>query len=126
MRARWFSAAGNSLAEVMVCMVIVTTVATATTKGMVFTSNVVGENTLQQEAIVLAQQTIERLRTTTYSAIESATSTSANGRYTVARVVTDDTPEEGMKQITVTVTWTWKGQQRHYEVATVFAKLTKS
>jgi hypothetical protein len=31
-----------------------------------------------------------------------------------------------MKQITVTVNWTWKGQARSYELATIFAKLTKS
>lgn len=126
MIARWCSERGNSLAEVMVCVVIVTLVATATTKGMVFTTEVVGENTLHQEAIVLAQQTVERLRTTSYSTIESATNTSANGRYQIVRTVTENAPEAGMKQITVKVSWTWKGQPRSYELATIFAKLTKS
>jgi Tfp pilus assembly protein PilV len=117
---------GSSLTEVMVCMVIVTLVATATTKGMVYSSDVVGENTTHQEAIVLAQQTVERLRTSSYDAIESGQSTSGDGRYEVVREVAPDTPEAGMKQITVTVKWTWKGQARTYELATIFAKLTKS
>lgn len=126
MNARWRNQTGNSLVEVMVCMVIVTLVATATTKGMVFTTEVVGENTLHQEAIVLAQQAVERLRTTSYDSIESSTTTSANSRYQITRVVTADMPEAGMKQIAVKVSWTWKGQTRKYELATIFAKLTKS
>lgn len=124
MSARWRSNTGNTLTEVMVCMVIVTLVATATTKGMVYTTGFVGENTSHQEAITLAQQTVERLRTTSFSAITSGTST--DGIYEIQRTVADNTPETGMKQITVRVTWTWKGQARSYELATIFAKLTKS
>ena len=116
--------AGNSLIEVMVSMVIVTLVATATTKGMVFTTDVVGENTSHQEAIVLAQQAVERMRTSSYDSIESGTVT--KGQYQIASTVTPDTPETGMKQIIVKVTWTRKGQTKKYELATIFAKLTKS
>lgn len=126
MIARWRSNRGNSLAEVMVCVVIVTLVATATTKGMVFTTEVVGENALHQQAIVLAQQTVERLRTTSYASIESGSSTSANSVFQITRTVSEDSPETGMKQIVVKVDWTWKGQPRSYELATIFAKLTKS
>lgn len=124
MSARGRRNAGNSLVEVMVCMVIVTLVATATTKGMVYTTGFVGENTSHQEAITLAQQVVERLRTTSFGSITSGTST--DGIYQVQRTVADNTPENGMKQITVKVTWTWKGQARSYELATIFAKLTKN
>jgi Tfp pilus assembly protein PilV len=124
MSARWRSNAGNSLAEVMVCMVIVTLIATATTKGMVYTTQFVGENTMHQEAITLAQQQVERMRTSTYSAIASGNTT--DGLYQIEKTVGDNMPEFGMKQITVKVKWTWKGQARSYELATIFAKLTKS
>lgn len=126
MKLRWRSNRGSGLAEVMVCVAIVTLVATATTKGMVFTTEVVGENTLHQEAIVLAQQAVERMRTSSYDSIASSTTTATGGRYQVVRTVAADTPETGMKQITVQINWTWKGQARSYELATIFAKLTKS
>jgi prepilin-type N-terminal cleavage/methylation domain-containing protein len=126
MTVRWWSERGNSLAEVMVSVVIVAIAAAGTTGGMVFTTNVVGENSLEQSAIVLAQQSLERLRTTPYAEIESGTEISPDRIYTVVRTVEENVPEEGMKHITATVRWTWKGQPRRYELATVFAKLTKS
>lgn len=124
MSARWRTDKGNSLTEVMVCMVIVTLVATATTKGMVYTTEVVGENTMHQEAIVRGQQVVERLRTASFDTIRSGTTIS--GGYQINQTVTENTPETGMKHIHVTVNWNWKGQARKYELTTIFAKLTKS
>jgi prepilin-type N-terminal cleavage/methylation domain-containing protein len=118
--------AGYTLMEVLVSMMIVGVAATATTGGMVFTTNVIGENTMHHDAIVLAQKSVERLRTVSYNDIESGSETSADSTYAITRSVTDDDPEEGMKRITVTVSWQWKGVARSYALDTVFAKITKS
>ena len=106
-------------------MIVTGIAATAATGGMVSTTNLLGENTRYHEAIVLAQQTLERTRTFAYEDIESGTSTE-NGGYTITKTVLDNTPEMGMKQISVTVGWSWKGQARSYVLRTVFGELTKS
>ena len=135
MKARWLantfgirragSARGNSILEVLMAMIVTGIAATAATGGVVATTNLLGENTRYHDAIVLAQQTLERTRTIAYEDIESST-TSANGGFTVTNTVLPDTPEVGMKQITVNVSWTWKGNARSYVLRTVFGELTKS
>lgn len=126
MRARWMTTAGSSMIEVLVAMVITGIAATSATSGMVFTTNVLGENTMQHDAIVIAQQSLERMRTLAYEEIVSGTEQVTGGVYTLTKTVLDDTPEQDMKQITVNVTWKWKGKSRSYVLRTVFAQLTKS
>lgn len=124
MKKRGRENAGNSVLEVLMAMVVTAIAATAATGGLVSTTNLLGENTRYQEAITLAQQSLERSRTIPYDEIISSTQ-STNG-YTIARTVLDGTPEVGMKHITVTVSWTWKGQPRNYALRTVFGEISKS
>lgn len=119
-------AAGYTVMEVLVAMLIVAVGAGAAASTMVFTTDAVGESTMRHDAIVLAQKSVERLRTIAYSDIDSGSETSADGTYSVTRDVLFDTPELGMKSITVTVSWQWKGEPRSYVLHTVFARLTKS
>lgn len=125
MTARWLGNKGNSILEVLMAMVVTGIAATAATGGIVSTTNLLGENTRYHDAIVLAQQSLERTRTIAYEEIESGTSTAAGG-YTITKTVLTETPEPGMKQISVTVSWTWKGSPRSYVLRTVFGELTKS
>lgn len=125
MKARWLGNKGNSILEVLMAMIVTGIAATAATGGVVSTTNLLGENTCYHDAIVLAQQSLERTRTVSYGDIVSGTST-ATGGYTITKTVIDEYPEVGMKQITVAVTWTWKGQARSYTLRTVFGELTKS
>lgn len=117
---------GFTIAEVVVAMFVMGVVGAAVASSMVFTSNLVGENTLAAEAIAQAQKAIEDLRTLAYDDIASGSGTSPDGRFTIARQVHEDNPEAGMKLIDVTVSWTWKGQARTYVLHTVYTQITKS
>lgn len=122
---RWMSQTGNSMLEVLMAMIVTGIAATAATGGFVSTTNLLGENELYHDAIALAQQSLERTRTIPYDEIVSG-SQSASGGYTITKTVLDSTPEVGMKHITVTVSWKWKGAPRSYALRTVFGELTKS
>lgn len=117
---------GFTIMEVLVAMFLATLIGAAITSSLVFTSNVVGENTLEAEAITHAQKALEDLRTYAYDDIASGSETSPDGRFTIAREVWPDTPESGMKRIDVTVSWSWKGQARTYVLHTVYTRVTKS
>lgn len=117
---------GFTLLEVLVSMFLTAMVGATVTSTMVFTTNVVGENTLAAEAIALAQEALENLRTYPYEEIDSGSEASEDGIYTISRAVIDDSPEQGMKRIDVTVSWDWKGQARSYELHTVYSKINKT
>jgi hypothetical protein len=102
---------------------LATMIGTVTTASMVSSTDLVGENTTQAEAIVLAQETMEDLRTIPYDSIGASTKNSSG--YKVKTFVDDDTPEPGMKTIEVSVTWKWKGANRSYELHTVYTKINK-
>ena len=117
---------GFTIVEVIVAMFLMGVVGAAVTSSMVFTSNIVGENTLYGDAVARAQKALEDLRTLAYDDITSGSETSPDGRFSIVRLVHDDTPETGMKLIDVTVSWTWKGQARSYVLHTVYTQITKS
>jgi type II secretory pathway pseudopilin PulG len=117
---------GFTLVEALVATFLTVVVGATVTKSMVFTTNVVGENTLQGEAISLAQEALEDLRTIPYEEIVSGSESAANDLFTIEREVEADTPEEGMKEITVTVSWEWKGEERTYALHTVYSKINKT
>ncbi len=117
---------GFTLIEVLMAMVLTALVGGAVTSSIVFTTNTVGENTLASEAITLAQSAMEDLRTVTYDDIADGTTMSPDGQFTIERIVLDDTPGAGMKEIEVTVTWNWKGQPRQYALHTVYSQINKT
>ena len=114
---------GFTLLEVLVALVLAGMIGTITAASMVTTTDMVGENTTQAEAIVLAQETMEDLRTVPYDEIAAATKNS--GKYEVTTTIQADIPEFGMKTIDVSVTWKWKGEDRSYELHTVYTKINK-
>jgi type II secretory pathway pseudopilin PulG len=118
--------AGFTVVEALVATLLTLVVGAAVTASMVFTTNVVGENTLAAEAIALGQEALEDLRTVPYGDIESGTNTSPDGLFTITRHVVADSPEAGMKRIEVTVRWTWKGHTRSYAFHTVYSRIQKT
>ena len=117
---------GFTIAETIVAMFVMGVVGAGVASSMVFTSNIVGENTLAAQGVAYGQKALEDLRTLAYDDIVSGSDTAADGRFTIARTVHDDYPESGMKLIDVTVTWSWKGQSRSYVLHTVYTQITKS
>jgi prepilin-type N-terminal cleavage/methylation domain-containing protein len=117
---------GFTLVEVLVATVLSALVGAAVTKSMIFTTNVVGENTMAAEAIAVAQEALEDLRTVPYEEIHSSTKTSLDGLFTIACEVQNDSPDHEMKAIGVTVTWLWKGKPRTYALHTVYSKINKT
>jgi prepilin-type N-terminal cleavage/methylation domain-containing protein len=77
-------------------------------------------------AVMLAQQQAETVRGLPYDDIASGTMTAdvANLAYTVDTDVVDDSPDRGMKQVTITVTWTGLEGTHSYEVETIVTAAT--
>jgi len=117
---------GFTLIEVLVAMMITALVGGAVTSSIVFTTNIVGENTLAGEAITVAQSAMEGLRTINYGDIEDGTEVSPDGQFEIVRNVLVNSPEPGMKEIQVIVTWSWKGQPRKYELNTVYSRINET
>ncbi len=115
---------GFTLIEVLVAIVVIGLAATATANGMRATTNLLGENSLQGEAITLAQEAVEDLRTVRYEDIANGSRTTADGIYTVTWTALTNNPEIGMKFITVTTAWKWKGQPRSFVLETIYSKIT--
>jgi len=114
---------GFSLIEVMVALVVVALAATATATGMRATTNLLGMNEKHARAITLTQTAIEDLRTLDYDAIASGNSTTTDG-YTTAWAVQANNPGAGMKFITATTTWNWRGQTQSYRLHTVYSRVS--
>jgi Tfp pilus assembly protein PilV len=77
-------------------------------------------------ATMLAQQQLENLRGLAYTDIAASTSSTiaAGQSYAIDTAVTADSPAAGMKQITVTVTWTGPEGMDAYAVRTIFTAVT--
>lgn len=117
---------GFTLIEVLAAMLLIALIGGSVTASMVFTTNVVGENGLYDQAIVLSQQALEDLRTYDYDDIVSSTTTSSDSVFTIKRTVTDNSPESGMKSIEVKTTWKWKGKARSYVLKTIYCQINKT
>jgi prepilin-type N-terminal cleavage/methylation domain-containing protein len=117
---------GFTLIEVLLGLVILGLAATATALTMQSAANFVGENTMHVEAIALAQETMEGLRSIRYEELDSGSKTSDDGRYAVSWNVEPDTPEPGMKAVEVSADWTFKGSPRSYVIKTVYSKITRN
>jgi Tfp pilus assembly protein PilV len=84
------------------------------------------ENRQASIGAFLAQQELERQRGLEYSDVaDSSQSQSVNGAiYTVAAVVSNNTPAAGMKQVVVTSSWTGPGGPRSYVAETILTDIT--
>jgi prepilin-type N-terminal cleavage/methylation domain-containing protein len=114
---------GFSLIEVMVALVVIALGATATATGMRATTNLLGMNEKHARAITLTQTAIEDLRTVDYDAIGSGSSATEDG-YSTNWSVEANNPGAGMKFITATTTWNWRGETQSYRLHTVYSRVS--
>jgi len=115
---------GFTLIEVLVAIAIIGLAATATARGIRATTNLLGENTLYDEAITHGQEVMEDLRAVRYEDMASGSRVSDDGIYTISWNVVPNNPGHGMKFVTVTTAWKWKGETRSYVLHTVYSKIT--
>lgn len=82
-------------------------------------------------ATTLAQDKIEDIRRVAYSNVSSGSETgidekgTSGGIFDRATVVLDDQPASGMKTVTVTVSWDWRGSSHDVALKTIVANVAQ-
>jgi prepilin-type N-terminal cleavage/methylation domain-containing protein len=123
--------AGFTLVETLVAMVIFAITSLAMTSLMVTGARASAENDLASQAVILAQEDLEDVRTYRYAQMLTApsrTATSAKGQvtFTIVRTVATDAPAASMKTVTVTVSWNAQGGSRTYATQSIFTQLVSN
>lgn len=113
---------GITLMEVVASMALFAIVASAVTALATGSLRHTTRSRHGTMATILAQEKLEELRGTAYEDIQptSQVVTAAAQPYTVATAVQDNVPASGMKQITVTVSWTGPEGAQSYVVQTIY------
>ena len=121
---------GFTLIEVLVTMVIFSISSLAITLLMTKHSKLVALNSQSSEAIALAQDKLEDLRTSNFATLAPSGSTSKTSpkgtAYTANWTVQQNTPTTGMSTLTVTVTWTSQGVAKSYVTKSIFSSVVPS
>jgi prepilin-type N-terminal cleavage/methylation domain-containing protein len=117
---------GGSLIEVLAAMSLFGLVASGVAALSVSSLRHTTANKHGTAATVLAQEQLENLRSLDYpNILPTSSSTNVGGQlYTVTTGVLTDAPTAGMKQITVTVTWTGPEGPKSYAIQTIFTAVT--
>ena len=120
------STTGFSLVEVLVAMALFMISASAVSSLMYYSTSHVAKSNHLSQAIVCAQKHLEEKRAQTYADItdESRVCDGDGMSFDVAWEVTEDDPDDGMKSILLTVTWTDKGEVKNYAIHTIYAQVT--
>jgi prepilin-type N-terminal cleavage/methylation domain-containing protein len=115
-------ARGFSLLEVLFAMTLFALVGTAVNVLAIQSMRQTLHNRHGTTAVMLAQSQVENLEAARYDDIAAAHTTAAvDGlAYTIDTHVDVDTPGDGMKQVTITVSWTSLEGSDSYVVETVF------
>ncbi|MEW6298697.1 MAG: type II secretion system protein [Thermodesulfobacteriota bacterium] len=119
--------AGFTLIEVLVAMVIFAIATTAIASLMFHSTTYLAKSNERSQAIAIAQQTIEDLRTMDYTEMESGSTTvdwkGQSAFFTVSWDVNADDPEPGMATVAVSVSWSHKGVTNTYETQSVYTDI---
>ena len=116
---------GFTLIEVLVGLLVLGLAAGATAMTMQSTANYLSENRQAVAAIALAQGVMEEVRAQPFDEIESGSKPANAEGVSVFWLVAADTPEKGMKRVSVKASWFWKGVPRKYELQTVYSRITR-
>jgi prepilin-type N-terminal cleavage/methylation domain-containing protein len=119
------SHAGYSLVELLVAVSIFAIVAAAIAAQMVHSTAMISQNAEASQAITIAQQVMEDLRTLAYSDMGSGSETVTwkGQKFNAAWNVSEDEPAPGMKTVVVTVSWANKGETKTYETRSVYSQI---
>lgn len=118
---------GFTLIEVLVAMALFAIASAATTSLMFHSTAYIAKSNERSQAIAIAQQTIEDLRTMDYSDIDSGSTTvewkEQAAFFNIDWDVSDDDPEPNMKTIVVSVSWESKGVTNVYEIQSIYTDI---
>ncbi len=121
------TAAGFTLIEVLVAMVIFAIVMTAMSALMVYHTGKIAANNEASQAVAIAQRVIEDLRTLDYTDMEGgADFADWKGQpafFTYTWRVNEDDPAPGLKSVEVVVSWQSKGETKTYETRSVYTDI---
>src|SRR5688572_30532743 len=121
---------GFSLIEALVALVIFAFVLAGLGVLMLATTETNTQARRQTTALTVAQQKLEELMATSFTAItggndtvnEAGISAGANAYYTRVWTVASNSPGAGMKTIVVTVTWGEKQSDTALQTSTIFTR----
>jgi prepilin-type N-terminal cleavage/methylation domain-containing protein len=119
------SRAGYSLIELLVAISIFAITAAAIAAQMVHSTAMISQNAEASQAITIAQQVMEDIRTLTYSDMSSGAEmvTWKGQKFNAAWNVSEDDPAPGTKTVIVTVSWEDKGETKTYETRSVYSQV---
>lgn len=117
--------AGYSLIELLVAMSIFAVTGSAIATQMVHSTAMISQNAQASQAISIAQQVLEDLRTLAYSDMTSGSETVTWKRreFNVLWDVSEDDPRPGTKTVVVSVAWEDKGETKIYETRSVYSQV---
>src|SRR5262245_49032940 len=117
---------GFTLIEVLVAMAIFSISSLAVTSLMVNHTKLVSLNIQSSEAIALAQDKLEDLRTMKFGSMTNGgpvTKTRKGIVYTTNWTVQQNTPATNMSTLTVTVSWNYQGVAKSYAAKSIFSSV---
>ena len=116
---------GISLLEILVAITLFAITASGLAAFLVQSLRRTAGNRASTGAVIAAQHEVEDLRSLDYPAIVSRSyATTITGKpYGVGTVVQNDTPASGMKQVTVTVSYTEPLGPESYVVRTILTQI---
>jgi type II secretion system protein I len=119
--------AGFTLVEALVAMVIFAIAAAATASLMFHSTSHIARSNEWSQAVAIAQQAIEDIRTLDYEDMESGSGTAPwkgqSAFFTVNWDISKDDPEPGMKTVLISVSWEHKGATKTYETQSVYTDI---
>ena len=120
---------GVTLLETLVALGLFAVTAATMGNFLVAQIRMSSSNYLYSQAYVLAEQQLETLRALPQytDIVPASTTTSVGGtQFTVATGVLNDTPADGLKQITVNVSWQDNLGSRNVAVQTVYTQVQRN
>ncbi len=118
---------GYTLVETLVAMFIFAILLLGLLAGLIVTYEFSNRNLIRDEAIKIAQETLEEYRYKKFNDINSETKTvtrqirNKNITFNVSTTVSDEVAGE-MKRVSITVSWYYKNKNYSYHIETLVRK----
>jgi Tfp pilus assembly protein PilV len=118
---------GISLMETLVALGLFAVTAATMGNYLVSQIRMSSYNYLYTEAYALAEQQLENTRALHFNDMVPTSSTSTVGgmQYTVATAILNDTPADGLKSITVNVSWKDQRGPQNVAVQTIYTEVQR-
>ena len=126
-RRRLAGAHGMSLIETMVALGLLAVSAGTVGNYLVQQIRMGSSNYLYTQAYSMAEEQLEQTRSLHYNDMVAGSKTATVGgtTFTIATAIADDTPANGLKQITVTVSWKDGLGPKNVAVQTIYTEVQR-